>query len=114
MVENGQGYEQEHQKGAPTDQSEVLFPKGADFVDIGQVKDIKQEEHQEDTGMQASNSEDGNCPRVMMIIELEDESMGNLVLFVHVHIKPKYPDIKDEDGDSPPSGEIPCKCAVLL
>ena len=49
-----------------------------------------------------------------MIVELEDESVGDFVLFVHVHIEAKYPDVKDEDGDSAPSGEVSGECAVLL
>lgn len=114
MVENGQGDEQEDQERAPGDESEVLFSKVIETVNIGQIKHVKQEKDQENTGLKPCNSEDGDCSWVMMIVELEDESVGDFVLFVHVHIEAKYPDVKDEDGDSAPSGEVSGECAVLL
>ena len=61
MVENGQGDEQEDQERAPGDESEVLFSKVIETVNIGQIKHVKQEKDQENTGLKPCNSEDGDC-----------------------------------------------------
>jgi hypothetical protein len=49
-----------------------------------------------------------------MIVELENKPMSDFVLLVHVNIEAEYPDVKDENSDSTPSGKVSRKCAILL
>ncbi len=64
--------------------------------------------------MKASNSENGNSSRIMMIVEFKDQPMSDFVLFIHVHIKTEYPYVKYEDSDTAPSRKIACKSAVFF
>ena len=48
----------------------------------------------------------------MMIIKVENESVSDLVLFIHVDIETQDPDIEYKDSDTAPNGKIPCKLRV--
>jgi hypothetical protein len=64
--------------------------------------------------MYTGNPKDGNCSRVMVIVKLKDESMGDFILFVHINVEAEYPDVKDENSNSTPCREVPGECAILL
>lgn len=49
----------------------------------------------------------------MVIIELENESMRNFVLFVSINVEAKYPNIKNENGQSSPSRKISRKRTII-
>ena len=50
----------------------------------------------------------------MMIVELKDESVTDFIFLKAEQVKSQYPDVKDEDGDSPPSWEIPGEYGIIL
>jgi hypothetical protein len=49
-----------------------------------------------------------------MIIELKDQTMTDLILFKHIHIKSQKPNIQYKDGQTTPSWKISSKCSTSI
>jgi hypothetical protein len=50
----------------------------------------------------------------VVVVEVESQSMTYLVPFVYIEIKSKDPDVKDEDADTSPAGEVTSEDRIVF